>query len=121
MKKQGQSILEYAVLVAVVLSAWLIMQVFVKRAYQGRLKHEADSIGTQYSPRHQTAYSSTTTFSNSISYTGGNTSTVDAPELINDNVAVDEGMSVTVTKSYSNSTSMEKTDDLGAEKLYEKP
>jgi len=63
--KRGQSTLEYAVLIALILSSILIMQFYVKRGYQGRLKQEADSVGGQYSPGHTT--SSITTIINSSS------------------------------------------------------
>ena len=67
LSKRGQSILEYSILLAVILSAILIMQFYVKRSYQGRLKTEADSVGQQYSPGHTTSTVTTTT--NSISET----------------------------------------------------
>ena len=47
--KKGQSILEYAILLAVVIAVLLIMQSFVKRGYQGSLKRSADSMGEQFS------------------------------------------------------------------------
>jgi uncharacterized protein (UPF0333 family) len=48
-KNKGQSILEYAILLGVVIAALLIMQVFVKRGYQGGLKDSADKMGEQFS------------------------------------------------------------------------
>ena len=65
--KRGQSLLEYSVLLAVILSAILIMQFYIKRGYQGRLKKEADTVGQQYSPGHTTSIIKTAT--NSISTT----------------------------------------------------
>lgn len=59
--KKGQSILEYSILLAVILSAILIMQFYIKRSYQGRLKAEADSVGQQYAPRHTTSIITTKT------------------------------------------------------------
>ena len=52
LSKRGQSLLEYSILFAVILSAILIMQFYIKRSYQGRLKAEADSVGQQYAPGH---------------------------------------------------------------------
>lgn len=46
---KGQSILEYAILLAVIIAALLIMQSLVKRGYQGGLKDAADKMGEQYS------------------------------------------------------------------------
>lgn len=48
--KKSQSTLEYALLIAVVVGAFLGMQVYVKRGIQGRLKATADDMGEQYSP-----------------------------------------------------------------------
>ncbi len=47
--KKGQSILEYAILLAVIVAALMIMQSLVKRGYQGGLKDAADKMGEQYS------------------------------------------------------------------------
>jgi uncharacterized protein (UPF0333 family) len=49
MTRRGQSTLEYAVVIAVVLAALLAIQVYVKRGVQGKLRSSADSIGDQYS------------------------------------------------------------------------
>lgn len=46
---KGQSILEYALLIGVIIAAVLIMQSFVKRGFQGNLKESADKMGEQFS------------------------------------------------------------------------
>src|ERR1039457_2040647 len=48
-QKRGQSTLEYAVLIVVIIGALLTIQVYLKRGVQGRLKSAADDIGDQYS------------------------------------------------------------------------
>ena len=48
-QKRGQSTLEYAVLIIVIVGALLTIQVYIKRGVQGRLKSAADDIGDQYS------------------------------------------------------------------------
>jgi uncharacterized protein (UPF0333 family) len=48
-QKRGQSTLEYAVLIVVIIGALLSIQVYMKRGIQGRLKSAADDIGDQYS------------------------------------------------------------------------
>lgn len=63
--KRGQSVLEYSILIAVILSALVIMQFYIKRGYQGRLKKEADTVGQQYSPGHTTSTIITNTTSTS--------------------------------------------------------
>jgi uncharacterized protein (UPF0333 family) len=50
LNKRGQSALEYAVLLAVIVAALVAMQVYVKRAGEGRLKESADDLGSQYEP-----------------------------------------------------------------------
>ncbi len=90
LNKSGQSLLEYSVLFAVVLSAILIMQFYIKRGYQGRLKKEADTVGQQYSPGHTTSIITTTTNSTSVSKVADGISTVaiDADSTMNKNETV---------------------------------
>ena len=52
--RNGQSTLEIAVLICVVIAAVLAMQIFMKRAVQGRLRASSDSIGTQWDPLNAT-------------------------------------------------------------------
>ena len=49
-KTKGQSTLEYAVLIIIVIGALLSIQIYIKRGVQGRLKSATDDIGDQYSP-----------------------------------------------------------------------
>ena len=48
--KKSQSTLEYAVIIACVVGALLSMQIYLKRAIQGRLRQAGDDIGEQYAP-----------------------------------------------------------------------
>lgn len=43
-KRLGQSIQEYAVLIAIIVTALIAMQVYVKRGIQGRIRDLADQI-----------------------------------------------------------------------------
>ena len=47
--RAGQSTLEYAVVIAVIVGALLAMQVYIKRGVQGRFKQASDDIGEQFS------------------------------------------------------------------------
>jgi len=69
--RKGQSILEYVILLGLVVAALLIMHIYIKRAYQGRIKQGADEVSQQYSPGHTTAVIETQTDSNSTTCTGG--------------------------------------------------
>ena len=48
--KRGQSTLEYAVLIVVIIAALIAMQVYLKRGIQGRVRESSDQIGEQFSP-----------------------------------------------------------------------
>ena len=49
-RRKGQSTLEYALIIAVVIAALLLMQYYVKRGFAGRMKQHSDEIGEQYDP-----------------------------------------------------------------------
>jgi len=53
--RKGQSTLEYALIIAVIVAGLLLMQHYVRRGYAGRLRSASDDMGEQYDP---TAYSS---------------------------------------------------------------
>lgn len=61
LNKRGQSTLEYAVIIAVIVGALLAIQVYIKRGVQGRLKQASDDIGEQFSPGASTYNYTTTT------------------------------------------------------------
>jgi uncharacterized protein (UPF0333 family) len=48
MYKKGQSTLEYAIIIAVVVAALLAMQIYMKRGVQGKMKQSTDDIGAQF-------------------------------------------------------------------------
>ena len=70
-QKHGQSTLEYAVLVCVIIGALLTVQVYLKRGVQGRLRSAADDIGDQFSPGNVNEIRQTNR--NSVSYDWQNT------------------------------------------------
>lgn len=53
--RKGQSTLEYAILVLIVIVALLAMQTYLKRGVQGRMRESSDSIGEAYSPAYTTS------------------------------------------------------------------
>jgi len=63
-QKRGQSTLEYAVLIVVIIGALLTIQVYIKRGVQGRLKSASDDIGDQYSQGNQNELTVTNRFTN---------------------------------------------------------
>lgn len=49
--KRGQTSLEYAVLLIIVIGAFIAIQNYMKRGVQGRWKSAVDDLGDQYDPR----------------------------------------------------------------------
>lgn len=47
-KRKGQSILEYAMLLAVIVAVIVAIQIYVKRSVEGKLKASADQMGEQF-------------------------------------------------------------------------
>jgi Flp pilus assembly pilin Flp len=66
---KGQSTLEYAVLIVVIIAALIAMQVYLKRGVQGRMRESSDQIGQQYSPGYTESNRVTHTFTNSTEKT----------------------------------------------------
>lgn len=62
LSKIGQSTLEYAVLIVVIIAALVAMQVYLKRGVQGRMRESADQIGEQFSPGYTVSNRTTTTY-----------------------------------------------------------
>ncbi len=61
--KKGQSAVEYAVLIMIVIGAMIAISGYVKRGIQGRMKQATDDIGKQFSPGNTNAELSTTVVS----------------------------------------------------------
>ncbi len=91
---KGQSTLEYAVLIMIIIGALLTIQVYIKRGLQGRLRSATDDIGDQFSPGN-TNYQKTTTTSSSTkdTFKRGITNSV---------LAADEKTNVNMTQNIIN-------------------
>ena len=59
MNRKGQSVLEYAIILSVVVAGVVAMNIYMKRASEGKLWESADRIGEQYSADN-TTYTRTT-------------------------------------------------------------
>ncbi len=66
---KGQSTLEYAVLIVVIIAALIAMQVYLKRGVQGRMRESSDQIGDQFSPGYTQSNRVRTTYTNSMERT----------------------------------------------------
>ena len=49
-RQRGQSTVEYAIVITVIIAALLAMQIYIKRGAMGKLKDATDQIGEQFSP-----------------------------------------------------------------------
>lgn len=61
LNKRGQSTLEYAVIIAVVVAGLIAMQVYFRRGFMGRMRSSTDDIGDQFEPEQFTSTYTTTT------------------------------------------------------------
>jgi Flp pilus assembly pilin Flp len=68
-KTKGQSIIEYALVIGVVVAALVGTQAYIKRGLQGRLRDAADTLGQQYEPKNTVTNGPSVMTSNSISTT----------------------------------------------------
>jgi len=50
-RRDGQTVLEYSVLITVLLAAFLGMGIYFKRGVSGRWREVSDGLGDQYDPR----------------------------------------------------------------------
>ena len=84
-KAKGQSTMEYAILIIIIIGALVSIQVYIKRGVQGRLKSAADDIGEQFSPGNTNATIRTMSRSNSSEtfFNGVQKSTFLQPETTN--------------------------------------
>lgn len=69
LKSKGQSTLEYAVLIVVIIAALIAMQVYLKRGVQGRMRESSDQIGEQFSPGFTTSNRVRQTYTDSTEHT----------------------------------------------------
>jgi len=54
LSKRGQSTLEYALLIAAVSAALLVVNVYMKKGVQGRIKESVDQVGKSFDPANYT-------------------------------------------------------------------
>ena len=91
MRNKGQSTLEYAILIIIIIGALLSIQVYIKRGVQGRLKSATDDIGDQFSPGNTNVVKTMTTssLSKDTFKSGVTNSTLQADEVTSENTTSD--------------------------------
>jgi len=77
LKKNGQSTLEYAVLIVVIIAALIAMQVYLKRGVQGRMRESTDQIGEQFSPGYTVSNMTTHSYSSTKEFNDGYSTTTE--------------------------------------------
>ena len=102
--RRGQSVIEYAVMIAVVIAALLVMQIYMKHGVSGKLRESTDQVGEQFTP-HMATYDLTRTYnSNRIDDTQA------TGEVSNNYTRDDRGRSGTESPAQI---------DIGSEKLWD--
>lgn len=71
LNRKAQGTLEYGIIIAVVVAALVLMQTYIKRGVQGKLRQSADDIGEQFSPGYTTGTTTTVSSVNSTENTTG--------------------------------------------------
>ncbi len=68
-RSRGQSTLEYALIIAVVVGGLLAMQIYMKRGMEGRMRKSADDIGKQFDAQSTYVHHETTKKGTSVEVT----------------------------------------------------
>lgn len=100
MRKRGQSTLEYALIVAVVVVALIAIVNYMGRSMKGRLKDSSDKIGKQFDPENgwQTGWQvegsgTTVTLETRDTNTGATLSNIQSAEVVESNEYDEHGPS----------------------------
>ena len=88
-RKRGQSTLEYALIIGVVVAALLAINVYMRKSVSGRLKQSSDDIGKPFDPEgtftnawQSAGAETTTTIETRATATGATTSQITVGETI---------------------------------------
>ena len=103
-QKRGQSTLEYAVLIVVIIGALLTIQVYFKRGIQGRMKSATDDIGDQYSDGNTNVLKVVSTFSNTEEAFSNGVSSYNLLNAENTNTTINSVIDNTQQEYWGNST-----------------
>lgn len=90
LNRKGQSTLEYAIVVAVIVAGLLAMQFYIKRGWEGKLRNAADNMGEQFDPGAYTAdFVITSTQAQQADQVAGQTTTRHTANAVNNKVGND--------------------------------
>ena len=64
--RKGQSTLEYAIIITMVVAAFMFMRIYMKRAVEGKLRDSADDIGDQFESLKTSSLTTTTNVGTTI-------------------------------------------------------
>ena len=102
---------EYAVLIAVIVAAFVTMGVYLKRGLSGGIRSGADQIGEQYDPRNTTS---------NLTLTMSSQTTTESKVLKDQNIGEENPADVMITKTTisddtTTKTGQETVDALGTD------
>ncbi len=78
---RGQSTLEYAVLISIVVGALVAMQIYMKRGLEGKIHESTNQIGEQFEAGKTIVYSKTSSTSTSVQETKNGETVTDSGGL----------------------------------------
>ena len=101
--RRGQSIVEYAIMIVVVVIALLAVNLYMKRGIQGRLRESTDQIGRQFDPETFNISWQSTSTGNTVSTenkaaSGNTTSSITSGETVTRNEYEEFGNQVPTSK-----------------------
>jgi uncharacterized protein (UPF0333 family) len=109
----GQTTLEYAVVIVCIVAALIAMKPYVTRSIQGRLRSAADQIGEQYEPKKMSG-TITTTVNRNIA-TEITMDCLNRVEIVNGGEVTKEGYATLRTEEiHEDETSRTGTETVGA-------
>ncbi|MFA5059282.1 MAG: hypothetical protein WC676_01465 [Candidatus Omnitrophota bacterium] len=81
-KHQAQTTLEYAILIIIILGAFVAVSTYVKRGIQGNWKESVDNLGEQYDPTLMNTHINHTITSDAVSWITTSNATVNGEDGI---------------------------------------
>lgn len=98
--KKGQSTVEYAVLIIIIIAALIAIQSYIQRGVSGRLKSSADDIGDQFSPGNTNVIMATKTKNKVRELSNVNGQGVSESSIIGDEIVNTSMKSAIINSSY---------------------
>lgn len=115
-RQHGQTTLEYAITAAILISAFITIQVYIKRGFMGNYHELSQSIGDVYAPGRTVSSNETLTQTgldtDVVTAVRNNTATQNDPEKEEQTTTVDFASTETVTQSGGHTVTIDQSQGL---------